>query len=330
MSSQLVMVNGVLRTVVKPVIQYMSMHPRKIGQRRPLLCGAASLLPIPGHVQIEPQCLGKFKGEWIHSRKNPPETREKVVLYLHGGGYLACSPVTHRNLTTRLARYGQTRVFAINYRKSPEYPYPYALEDALHSYQWLLAEGVDPANIVIAGDSAGGNLTLVTLLAIRDKRLPLPAGGVCLSPWTDLTANGDSIHFNRGADPMIPSRKVRHAARLHANGMPLDDPRLSPIYANLEGLPPLLIHVGDNEVLLSDSTRFAAKARDSGVPVELKIWQNAPHVFQLFAGLVPQSNQSLREIGAFVQRVRGDFPVPVSDPEAPQDQLPEGTVIQPV
>lgn len=309
MSSQLMMVNGVLKSVVKPAIQYMSMHPKKISQRRPLLCGAASLLPVPKHVSIEHQPLGKIHGEWVHSHKNEPYTAGKVVLYLHGGGYIVGSPITHRNLTTRLVRYAQSRVFAINYRKSPEYPYPYALEDALHAYQWLLEQGIDAKDIVIAGDSAGGNLTLVTLLAIRDKNLPKPAGGVCLSPWTDLTAKGESMRFNKGSDPMIPSRRVRHAAKLHANGMRLEDPRLSPIFADLEGLPPLLIHVGDNEVLLSDSTRFAAKAKDSGVDVELKVWRNAPHVFQLFAGIVPQSNQSLREIGHFVQRVRGEQPV---------------------
>ena len=140
------------------------------------------------------------------------------------------------------------------------------------------------------------------------------------------------MRFNRKNDPMIPSRKVRHAARLHANGMRLEDPRLSPIFADLEGLPPLLIHVGDNEVLLSDSTRFAAKARSSGVEVELKVWQDAPHVFQLFAGLVPQSNQSLREIGQFIQRVRGDIPViPEEQPEpAPLDELGGGALVQPV
>ncbi len=330
MSSQLVMMNGVLRAVVKPAIQYMSMHPNKISQRRPLLCGAASLLPIPGHVAIEPQCFGKFQGEWVSSQKNSPETQDKVVLYLHGGGYIVGSPITHRNMTTRLVRYGQTRVLAINYRKSPEYPYPYALEDALHSYQWLLEQGIDPAKIVIAGDSAGGNLTLVTLLAIRDKQLPLPAGGVCLSPWTDLTAKGDSMRFNRKNDPMIPSRKVRHAARLHANGMRLEDPRLSPIFADLEGLPPLLIHVGDNEVLLSDSTRFAAKAKASGVAVDLKVWPGAPHVFQLFAGLVPQSNQSLREIGQFMHRVRGEVPIADVEPLQPVADVVPGPAIQPV
>lgn len=309
MSSQLVMVNGVLRSVVKPVIQYMSMHPKKISQRRPLLCGAASLLPVPEHISIEQECLGQFKAEWIHSHKNEAHTHDKVILYLHGGGYLACSPITHRNLTTRLVRYAQSRVFAINYRKAPEYPYPYALNDAIHAYEYLLNQGIDPEDIVIAGDSAGGNLTLVTLLEIRDRKLPMPAAGVCLSPWTDLSCEGDSVKFNKANDPMIPSRRVMHAAKLHANGMPLNDPRLSPMYADLEGLPPLLIHVGDNEVLLSDSTRFAAKAKTSGVDVELKVWRNAPHVFQLFAGLVPQSTQAVREIGHFVQRARGESPV---------------------
>ena len=314
MSSQLVMLNGVLRTVVKPVIQYMSFHPKKITRRRPLLCGAASFLPVPKHITFEAVNLGKFSAEWIHSEKNEAHTHRKVVLYLHGGAYIAGSPITHRNLTMRLARYAQCRVFAINYRKAPDYPYPYALEDALHAYQWLLDQGILPEDIIVAGDSAGGNLTLVTLLAIRDKKLPMPAAGVCLSPWTDLSCKGDSIRFNRAIDPMIPSRRVKHAAKLHANGMLLDDPRISPLHADLHDLPPLLIHVGDNEVLLSDSTRFASKAKASGVSVELKVWRNAPHVFQLFAGFVPQSTQALREVGHFMQRVRNESPVtPVMD-----------------
>lgn len=314
MSSQLVMVNGVLRSVVKPIIQYMSFHPKKINQRRPLLCGAASLLPIPDSISIEQQSLGQFNAEWIVSSKNEAHTNNKVVLYLHGGGYLACSPVTHRNLTTRLSRYAQSRIFAVNYRKAPEYPYPYALNDAIHAYEFLLNQGIAPDDIVIAGDSAGGNLTLVTLLEIRDRNLPLPAGGVCMSPWTDLDCKGDSIQFNKSKDPMIPSRRVTTAGKLHANGMPLNDPRLSPLYADLDGLPPLLIHVGDSEVLLSDSTRFASKAKSSGVAVELKVWRDAPHVFQLFAGLVPQSTQALREVGHFIQRVRGDTPaIPMKD-----------------
>ncbi len=306
MSSQLMLMNTILRSVVKPVISYMSFHPKKIKQRRPLLCGVSSFLPLPSHFKITPVDFGAFNGEWVDSENNADHTRERVLLYLHGGGYIAGSPTTHRNITTRLNRYGQCRVLAINYRKSPDYPYPYPLEDALTAYQWLLDEGYKPENIVFAGDSAGGNLTLSTLLAIRDQKKPLPAGAACLSPWTDLTGSGESMRYNRKLDPMIPARRVKTAARLHANGMPLDDPRLSPLHANLQGLPPLLIHVGDNEVLLSDSVRFAQKAKDHGVDVELKVWQNAPHVFQLFAGAVPQSNAALKEIGAFFRLLWGE------------------------
>lgn len=306
MSSQLIMVNRLLRSVVKPVINYMSMQPHVVLKRRPLLCGAARLLPMPSQFKITPVYFNQFNAEWIDSEKNAPATEKRVVLYLPGGGYIACSPITHRNLTTRLTRFAQSRVLAVNYRKSPEYPYPYALEDSIEAYKWLLEQGYKPENITIAGDSAGGNLTLVTLLELRDRKLPLPAGAVCLSPWTDLTCSGDSMRFNRAHDPMIPSRRVKHAARLHANGMLLDDPRISPLYAELHGLPPIMIHVGDNEVLLSDSTRFAAKAKSHGVNVNLKVWRNAPHVFQLFAGVVPQSNHSIKEIGEFMQMLWGE------------------------
>ena len=177
------------------------------------------------------------------------------------------------------------------------------MNDALYAYEWLLSQGIAPNDIVIAGDSAGGNLTLVTLLAIRDKQLPLPASGICLSPWGDLTARGNSALYNRALDPMIPTSNIRGASRLYANGIPLEDPRLSPVFADLAGLPPLLIHVGENEVVLSDSTRLAANAVASGVDIDLKIWPNAPHVFQLFAGFVPQANQSLQEIGQYIKQL---------------------------
>lgn len=309
MSSQLVLMNGVLRSVVKPVINYMSFHPAKVSSRRPLLCGAASLLPVPGHTRVTTVDFGPFKGEWIDaSRGDEDATAPRVLLYLHGGGYLAGSPITHRNITIRLARLSRCRVLAINYRKSPEYPFPYPLEDALLAYQWLLDQGYQGHDIALAGDSAGGNLTLSLLLTLRDNRMPRPIAAACLSPWTDLTGSGESMRFNRDKDPMIPAKRVPKAARLYANGIPLDDPRISPLHNDLHDLPPLLLHVGDSEVLLSDSTRFAAKARDYGVQVELKIWRNAPHVFQLFAGFVPQSNYAIREIARFMRDAWGDLP----------------------
>ena len=167
---------------------------------------------------------------------------------------------------------------------------------------------------MLAGDSAGGHLTLSTLIAIRDRGLPLPAAAALLSPWTDLSCASQSHRHNRERDTLIPSRRVRHAARCFANGMPLDDPRVSPLFAGLHSLPPLLIHVGDGEVLLHDATRLAEKAREQGVDVSLRIWRDAPHVFQLFAGLVPQGTWSLKEIGRFMQRHLGDVQKPELTP----------------
>ena len=305
MTAQLAVVNSVLRTVVKPFLSFTSFHPEKLRKRRPLVCGMAALLPIPRNVRISRFDLGPFWAEWVDALNNEPSANERVLLYLHGGGYLACSPITHRNITMRLARYAGCRVLAINYRKSPHYPYPYALEDALQSYRWLLDQGYAADKITLAGDSAGGHLTMATLLAIRDAGLPRPAGAACLSPWTDLSCTSDSMRQNASRDTLIPVRRVRHAAKHFANGMPLKDPRVSPLYANLQELPPLLIHVGDGEVLLHDSTRLAEKAAAQGVDVSLKVWRNAPHVFQLFAGVVPQSTWSLKEIAQFMRKQTG-------------------------
>ena len=319
MTAQLAVVNSVLRTVVKPFLSFTSFHPDKIHKRRPLLCGMAALLPVPRNIRISRITLGPIWAEWVDALKNEADANDRVLLYLHGGGYIAGSPITHRNITMRLARYANCRVLAINYRKAPHYPYPYALEDSIQAYQWLMQEGYTPDRIMVAGDSAGGHLTMATLLAIRDKGLPNPAGAVCLSPWTDLTCRSESMRQNAGKDTIIPARRVRHAAKHFANGMPLDDARLSPLYADLNGLPPLMIHVGDGEVLLHDSTRLAEKAANQGVDVTLRVWKNAPHVFQLFAGVVPQSNWSLKEIAHFMRRQMksGEEPAPVALAYAP-------------
>lgn len=323
MTAQLVMINSVLRTFVKPFLSFTSFHPDKIHKRRPLLCGMASLMPVPPSVRISRISLGPIWAEWVDASRNDPAANDRVLLYLHGGGYIAGSPVTHRNITMRLARYANCRVLAINYRKAPHYPYPYALEDALDAYGWLIQQGYSADKIMLAGDSAGGHLTLVTLLSIRDRGLPKPAGAICLSPWTDLTGSGDSVRHNARRDTMIPARKIHHAARHLANGMPLDDARVSPLYAELHNLPPLMIHVGDGEVLLHDSTRLAEKAKAQGVDVTLRIWQNAPHVFQLFAGVVPQATWSLKEIAQFMRKQMGVADIMVT---APGVLVPQETV----
>lgn len=327
MSSQLMLVNRLLKATVKPALHFISFDENKIAERRGLLCAIASFIPLPRDTEIHPFKLGVIGAEWVDAKHDADNGQERVLLYLHGGAYMVGSPITHRNITTRLARYGACRVLAINYRKSPQYPFPYALEDAVTAYRYLLEQGYAPERITIAGDSAGGNLTFLTTLALRDRGLPLPAGIVGISPWTDLSSSGDSMLSHRGRDPMLPARRIRHAAQLHANGLALDSPQLSPVFAELHGLPPILVHVGESEVLLSDSLRFVDRARNFGVNAQLKVWKNAPHVFQLFAGLVPQSKQSLREIGQFLRHCWGDLPEAVAEPE-PRHAMVAGPVIR--
>jgi acetyl esterase/lipase len=175
------------------------------------------------------------------------------------------------------------------------------LEDSVKVYRWLLAEGVDPARMVIAGDSAGGNLALTTLLALKDDGAPLPAAVVLLSPWTDLEGTGESRTTRAEADPMIIPESELGASRLYAGDRDLREPLISPLYGDLAGLPPMLVHVGDREVLLSDSTRLAERAKDAGVDVTLEVWPEMIHVWQFFAPMVPEANEAIARIGEFIR-----------------------------
>ena len=306
MSWQLSTLNFALRHSLKPVIGSLSLNPGPLPVWRSALSDLAGMVPRYGGC-ITRVDAGGVRGEWVDSHKSAnaensgSEAHERVLLYLHGGGYVACSPTTHRDITMRLSRYGRCRVLAIDYRKPPKYTYPRPLEDAFGSYQWLLAQGYRSENIAIAGDSAGGNLTLSTMLAIRERNLPLPCGAVCISPWADLSGSGESMSSNRKAEVMLPSSKIKEAAELYADGLPLDDPRISPLFADLRGLPPLLIHVGSDEVVRDDSIRLFKRARGAGVDASLRVWENAPHVFHLFAGYVPESKEAMFEIARFLK-----------------------------
>jgi monoterpene epsilon-lactone hydrolase len=240
-----------------------------------------------------------LRGEWL----SPANKSGITMLYLHGGGYYFCSPATHRGIVFPLARRSGARVFSLDYRLAPEHPFPAALDDALAAYRWLIADGVSPESLVIAGDSAGGGLALATLLALRDTGDPLPAGAVLFSPWTDLAATGASIVTNDGLDPMFHGRVFAPAGKLYQGSADVRNPYVSPLYGHFDGLPPLFIQVGDTEVLFDDSTRVIEKARAAGVSVEADICPKMPHVFQMFAPFVPESNQALERAAAFVRRV---------------------------
>ena len=250
-------------------------------------------------VRCEPVDAGGVPAEWITT----PETEDKrVIQYLHGGAYVRGSINTHRELISRLARATRARALAIGYRRAPEDPFPAAVEDSIAAYRWLISSGADPARLVIAGDSAGGGLTMATLVALRDAGDPLPAAAVCLSPWVDLEMLGESMTIRDEVDPMIHRDSLLVAAKAYLGDAHPRTPLAAPLYADLRGLPPLLIQVGTAETLLDDATRLAERARAAGVDVIYEPWDDMFHVWQFCASMLPEGQEALDRIGGFVRK----------------------------
>jgi epsilon-lactone hydrolase len=233
----------------------------------------------------------------------PGADTSRVLLYFHGGGYVIGSTTTHAWLTGALSRATGVRVLSLDYRMAPEDPYPAAVNDAVFAYQSLIESGYAPGNIIIGGDSAGGGLTAATLLALKDRGLPMPAAAVLLSPWTDLAITGASITERASRDPMIKERSgiERMASYYYAIVSP-KEPLVSPLYGDLAGLPPLLIQVGTEEVLFNDSTRLHEKALAAGVDSTLEEWDGQVHVFQMMGWMVPEGQQAIDRIGEFAKK----------------------------
>ncbi len=258
----------------------------------------AALFPVATDVQLERVDANGVPAEWVTA---PGASADHAVLYLHGGGYVIGSINTHRDLAARISRASGSRALVIDYRLAPEHPFPAAVDDAVTAYRWLLTQGVSPSRIAIGGDSAGGGLTVATLVAIRDAGLPLPAAGVCISPWVDMEATGESITTRADVDPMLERPFLLQAAEAYLHGADPRSPLATPLYAGLSGLPPLLIHVGDHEALLDDSTRLAERAKAAGVDVTLEVWDEMIHVWHLFAAILPEGQQAIDRIGEWVR-----------------------------
>jgi monoterpene epsilon-lactone hydrolase len=259
----------------------------------------AAAFPVPEGAVGESVDADGVPAEWITM---PGSRGDRVVLYLHGGGYVIGSINTHRSLVARLARDAEARCLAIDYRLAPEHPFPAAIEDATAAYRWLLSRGVAPSRILVAGDSAGGGLTLATLLSLRDAGDPLPAAAICLSPWTDLEGTGDSATEAGVDDPMINLPGLQAMGRLYAGATHLRSPLAAPLHADLAGLPPLLIFVGTREVLRDDSLRVVDKARAAGVAVELVVGEGLVHVWPMFGDQVPEAAEAVARMGAFTKK----------------------------
>ncbi len=243
-----------------------------------------------------------LRGEWLERGDVAAGAAPvRTILYCHGGGYYFCSPASHRPLVFALAARSGARTFSLDYRLAPEHPFPAALDDAIAAYRRLLADGTPADSLVIAGDSAGGGLALATLVALRDAGDPLPAAAVLFSPWTDLAATGGTIESNDGVDPMFCGAAIERAAQFYVGDADPTHPYLSPLYADLRGLPPLLIQASSTEVLLDDTRRVADRARAAGVSVECEIWPKMPHVWQLWTPFVPEATRALERAAQFVR-----------------------------
>jgi len=260
---------------------------------------AAKVLWTPRNVTVEQTRIHGMNAEWLTPKGRP---EDKLLLYLHGGAYVMGNCATHRQMVSYLAKFSGIKALLPEYRLAPENPFPSAIDDAVGLYRSLLADGYAAKDIVIAGDSAGGGLTMATLLSLRDAGDPLPAAACLLSPWLDLAATGDSMTTRAKKDPWFQPEDMPIVAAYYCREDELRNPLVSPVYADLSGLPPLYIQVGEDEILLSDSTRAAEKIKVAGGDVEIEIWPGMWHVFQAFLLQVPESKRAVKKLGRYVCR----------------------------
>jgi phosphinothricin tripeptide acetyl hydrolase len=269
-----------------------------IAERRAQYDKAERVFPTPPDVKIERVDTPERPAEWLL----PPGVRgDAAVLYLHGGGYVIGSPRSHRHLAAAIARAARTPALLLDYRLAPEHPFPAALEDAVAAYEWLLARGIAPERIVVGGDSAGGGLTMATLLALRDRGLPRPAGGICISPWVDLTCSAGSYKTKAAVDPIVVHESITMMAEAYLGSGDRRTPMASPLFADLRRLPPLLIQVGSDEVLLDDALGLGARAQAAGVEVRLEEWPAMVHVWHWFLGMLDEAERAVGVVGEFVR-----------------------------
>jgi len=261
---------------------------------------AGSFLIRATGIEVEQTQIAGVDVDWLRPKN---ARKDKVVLYLHGGAYVMGSPRTHRQLVSHIVRAAGVVAVLPDYRLAPEHPFPAAIEDAVAVYSGLLESGFRAEDIIISGDSAGGALSVATLLQLRHAGIPMPAAAVLLSPFLDITGSGESATTRADRDPWFDIADLHVVAGYYCpDESEWQNPLVSPVFANVAGLPPMLIQVGDDEILLSDSTRLAEKLEAEGVEVELEVWPHMWHVFQMFIRKMPESGAAVRKIAAYIQK----------------------------
>ncbi len=258
----------------------------------------ANVKPTVG-ARTETVTIGKAKADFITA---PGADGDRAILYLHGGGYVLGSIDSHRDMCERLSRAAKARVLALDYRLAPENPFPAAVEDAQAAYRWLLEKGFAPSKLAISGDSAGGGLTLTTLLALKRDGDPMPGCATPISPWVDLEGTGESVTKRAASDPMVQKEMLLQLASTYVPNGNVRDPLAAPLYGDLAGLPPLLIHVGEREVIYDDAKRIYDKAKAAGVDATLEEGPGMIHVWHIFANKLDEGEEAIRRLGAFIVR----------------------------
>jgi acetyl esterase/lipase len=275
-------------------------QPRPVGwsERRGRLDAVGQAYPVASDIALEAVDAGGVPAEWSLA---PGSDRARVLLFFHGGGYCSGSIASHRDMVTRVGRAGGVRTLALGYRLAPEHPFPAALDDALAAYGFLLDQGIAPDKIAIGGDSAGGGLTLATMIRLRDAGKPLPGCAWLVSPWVDLQMTGASLAEKADVDPLIQKPYLEELASAYLAGADPAGPLVSPLHADLAGLPPLLVQVGSAETLLDDALRIARRAGAADVPVNLEVWPHMIHAWHLWAAELDDGRRAIASAGAFIR-----------------------------
>src|SRR5215831_2608416 len=288
-----------LRAGLRWLIKHRNHRDLTIEQHRRFITVAERLVPDPPPTtRTIPVDADGVRADMIAT---PASDADRHILFVHGGAFIIGSPNLYRHLTWRIASAACARVMAVDYRLSPEHPFPAALEDVFTAYNWLVAHGTDPGRIAVMGDSAGGGLVFSLMLRLRDECHPLPAAAVALSPWTDLALTGASLRMNATCDPMLRGDDPPLFVNDYLAGADPRAPYVSPLYSDPAGLPPTIIQVGSDEVLRDDAVRMADRMREAGCQVELEIWPRMPHVWHVFVPLIPEARRAIERIGTFVR-----------------------------
>jgi phosphinothricin tripeptide acetyl hydrolase len=279
-----------------------------LAERRAQYDKAERVFTIPAGMRVQALEVGGRPAEWLTA---PTLRADAALLYLHGGGYCIGSPRSHRHLAAAIAHAAEIPSLMPDYRLAPEHPFPAAVDDAVAAYRWLL-ERIEPARLAIAGDSAGGGLTMAVLVASREQRLPLPAAGVCISPWVDLTCSAASYETKAASDPIVKRQAVTEMARSYLGEASATAPLASPLFADLSGLPPLLVHVGSEEILLDDAVQLAGRLREAGGTAELEVWRDMIHVWHWFQPWLDEAQRAVDAIARFIASHVSPQAVPVA------------------